>query len=545
MMEKEQRFETQRMDHLGIVAGISQEIELVELIDKRVGKVERKVSCGQAVQAMVLNALGFSSRALYLMPDYLRNKPVDVLIAPDLSADDFNDDTLGRSLDDLYTAGVTETFAQVASNALRVYSIEHAFVHLDSSSFHLHGEYETSEEQEESQTISITHGYSRDHRPDLKQVVAQMITSQKSALPIWLEVLSGNSSDKESFANSVDAYCKHLGNSPKPYFVMDSAGYSADNLKTMKTVLWLTRVPETLSEARRLVRETSATVMQELKAGYFGKEVRVTYAEIEQRWLVVYSEAAYRRELKSLEKTQARELAQAEKQWHKLCQQEYQCEADAQRAAKSFSQRWKYHLAIAQVEPITKYAHAGRPSVNAEPKIVAYQLTGLVVASDEVLETEKKTLGKFIIATNELDPERLSLQAMLEHYTAQGVSVERGFRFLKDPLFFAHSLFLKKPERIMSLVMIMGLALLIYALAERQLRQALAENNQAVPDQKGKPTERPTIRWVFQMFEGIDVLSIWQNDQIIMRKLLNLRPVHIQILRLFGKSVQNCYFLDP
>lgn len=544
-MEKKQRFETQRMDHLGIVAGISQEIELVELIDKRVGKVERNVSCGQAVQAMVLNALGFSSRALYLMPDYLRNKPVDVLIAPDLSADDFNDDTLGRSLDDLYTAGVTETFAQVASNALRVYSIEHAFVHLDSSSFHLHGEYETSEEQEERQTISITHGYSRDHRPDLKQVVAQMITSQKSALPIWLEVLSGNSSDKESFANSVDAYCKHLGNSPKPYFVMDSAGYSADNLKTMKTVLWLTRVPETLSEARRLVRETSATVMQELKAGYFSKEVRVTYAEIEQRWLVVYSEAAYRRELKSLEKTQARELAQAEKQWHKLCQQEYQCEADAQGAAKSFSQRWKYHLAIVQVEPITKYAHAGRPSVNAEPKIVAYQLTGLVVASDEVLETKKKTLGKFIIATNELDPERLSLQAMLEHYTAQGVSVERGFRFLKDPLFFAHSLFLKKPERIMSLVMIMGLALLIYALAERQLRQALAENNQAVPDQKGKPTERPTIRWVFQMFEGIDVLSIWQNDQIIMRKLLNLRPVHIQILRLFGKSVQNCYFLDP
>ena len=92
-MEREQRFETQRMDHLGIVAGISQEIELVEVIDKIVGKVERNVSCGQAVQAMILNALGFSSRALYLMPDYLRNKPVDILIAPDLSAEDFNDDT--------------------------------------------------------------------------------------------------------------------------------------------------------------------------------------------------------------------------------------------------------------------------------------------------------------------------------------------------------------------------------------------------------------------------------------------------------------------
>jgi hypothetical protein len=82
-------------------------------------------------------------------------------------------------------------------------------------------------------------------------------------------------------------------------------------------------------------------------------------------------------------------------------------------------------------------------------------------------------------------------------------------------------------------------------LAERQLRQALAENNQTIFDQKGKPTQIPTMRWVFQLFEGIDVLIIWQNDQVLMRQLLNLRPIHTQILRLFGKPVQNCYFLDP
>lgn len=86
-MEMGQRFETQRLDHLGIVAGISQEIGLIEAIDQQVGLVQRKISCGQAVQAMVLNALGFSSRALYLMPDYLRNKPIDLLIAPGLSAE--------------------------------------------------------------------------------------------------------------------------------------------------------------------------------------------------------------------------------------------------------------------------------------------------------------------------------------------------------------------------------------------------------------------------------------------------------------------------
>jgi transposase len=217
-MENGQRFETQRLDHLGFVAGISQGIGLINTIDEQAGPVHRKVSCGQAVQAMVLNALGFSGRALYLMPDYLRNKPVDLLIAPGLSADDFNDD----SLDDLYEVGVTELFAKIASNALRTYGIQHQFVHLDSSSFHLHGEYESGEP--DTKAISITYGYSRDHRPDLKQVVAQLITSQRSALPVWVEVLSGNSSDKDSFASSVDAYCKYLKDAEKPYFVMDSAG---------------------------------------------------------------------------------------------------------------------------------------------------------------------------------------------------------------------------------------------------------------------------------------------------------------------------------
>ncbi len=543
-MENGQRYETHRLDHLGIVAGISQEIGLIEIIDQQIGPVQRKISCGQAVQAMILNALGFSSRALYLIPNYLRNKPIDLLIVPGLSADDFNDDTLGRSLDDLYATGVTELFAKIASNALKVYGIRHQFVHLDSSSFHLHGEYDTGEP--DTQAISITHGYSRDHRPDLKQVVAQIITSHKSALPVWLEVLSGNSNDKESFPKSVAAYGQHLDEAEKPCFVMDSAAYSTANLKEMKDILWLTRVPETLAEAQRLVQETGQDTMPELKPGYRGKEFNLTYAGIPQRWLLVYSETADQRELESLTKAQARELAQAEKEWRKLCQPEYKCQADAETAVQLFNQRWKYHLATSQVEPVTKYAHPGRPATDTAPDIVvAYRLAGTISASDEALENAKKSLGKFIIVTNQLDVERLSAQAMLEHYTAQGVSVERGFRFLKDPLFFAHSLFLKKPERIMALIMIMTLSLLIYALAERQLRQTLAENNQTIPDQKGKPTQAPTMRRIFQILEGIDVLTIWQNEQILMRQLLNLRPVHIQIFRIFGKPVQNCYFLDP
>ena len=538
-MSGETNYETQRIDHHGIVTGISREIELVETIDQEVGQKGRKVSCGEGTLAMIQNALGFSSRALYLMPDYLKNKPVDLLIRPGLVPEDFNDDSLGRCLDDLYACGVTEVFASVASKALSVYGIEHKFVHLDSSSFHLHGQYDVDVPDEEM--VSITHGYSRDHRPDLKQVVAQIITSHKSSLPVWLEVLSGNSSDKESFSESVKAYCEHLAGGEKLYFVMDSAGYSENSLTAIQNMLWLMRVPETLTEAKRLVKETAQDQMVELEPGYLGKEVPIEYGGVAQRWLVVFSQAACERELKTLEKAKTREQAAAEKQWRKACQPVFNCQEDAEAACKQFNQRWKYHRATQQVTPITQYAHSGRPVTGSQPDVVGYTLTGSVELYKAGVEEAKRSPGKSIIATNELDTENLSSAAMLENYTAQGVSVERGFRFLKDPMFFAHSLFLKSPARIMALIMIMGLALLIFALGERKLRQALKKSNESVPDQKGKSTQTPTLRWVFQVFEGLDVLSVRSNGHIITRKILNLRPVHEQIIRLLGPQVEKCY----
>lgn len=542
-MESEATYETKRIDHLGIVAGICQEISLAEQIDVQVGESERKVSCGPAVVALVLNALGFSGRALYLMPDYLMNKPVDVLIDPDLTAGDFNDDTLGRSLDDLYRVGVTEVFARVAAHALEVYGIEHRFVHLDSSSFHLHGVYDVSDPEREA--IEVTHGYSRDQRPDLRQVVVQLVTSQASALPVWLEVLSGNSSDRTTFPQTVEAYCRQLQGEAPAVFVMDSAGYSAENLQSLRDISWLMRVPETVGQAKELVREADAASMTRLEDGYWGQEVAVEYADVAQRWLVVYSEAAYQRELQTLRRRQARELEKAEKAWRKLCGTEFNCVEDAENTWQEFSQSWRYHRVQAQVEPVQRYARRGRPAAGDQPATVGYRLQGEVIRHEPGLAEAQRTLGKFIIATNVLDAEHVSVQAMLAHYKEQGVSVERGFRFLKDPLFFAHSLFLKSPQRIMALLMVMGLALLIYALAERKLRQALAEQGETVPDQKGKPTTTPTLRWVFQQFEGIDLLVVRRQGRIVLKQVLNLRPIHQQILRLLGPEVANCYSLGP
>ncbi|MEA5476182.1 hypothetical protein VB774_00980 [Pseudanabaena galeata UHCC 0370] len=116
---------------------------------------------------------------------------------------------------------------------------------------------------------------------------------------------------------------------------------------------------------------------------------------------------------------------------------------------------------------------------------------------------------------------------------------ERGFRFLKDPLFFASSVFLKNTKRIMALAMSMTLALMVYSLGQRQLRLALEKANATLPDQKGKPTSRSTLRWLLQCF--LSVHLVWLDHFKYQIKLTDRQNLILQFLR---ASSRKYYFLS-
>ena len=130
---------------------------------------------------------------------------------------------------------------------------------------------------------------------------------------------------------------------------------------------------------------------------------------------------------------------------------------------------------------------------------------------------------------------------MLNYYKGQQ-TVERGFRFLKDKCFHVSEVFLKKEERIETLCMIMVLSLLIYSFAERRLRERLKETGLTVPDQLNKPTQRPTMRWVFEMFIGV-ILSVVVDRGRIIKIIVNLSALQTTILRFMGKDCENYYGL--
>lgn len=548
----ETNYETKRIDHLGIVAGICNQIGLIECIDEVVGPTDRKVSVGESVQAMVLNGLGFVGRPLYLTPEFFENKPVDLLIRSGLEPSDLNDDSLGRSLDRLHETGVTGVFGLVAGRAMRVFNIESRFRHLDTSTFSLYGQYETQDDgsggekpRPEGSQIEITYGYSKDHRSDLRQATLALICSQRSAIPTWLAALDGNQSDKESFPRLIQDYIEQMKGADEGYFVADSALYTADNIQTLSDLLWLTRVPATLKAVKQLYQMVTPDEMQVAdEPGYRYLEVGNRYGGIRQRWLVVFSQPAFQREVATLNKRIEQERTRAEQALASLSRQEYDVPSEAITAWLNVQANWRFHfIQTDQVHLVAHYDSPGRPCQDQAPDRLTWRIGGQIQTDEQAIEQARRTKGKFVLATNELDDEQLPTPTMLTAYKQEGTSSERGFRFLKDPLFFAHSLFLQKPQRIMALLMIMGLSLLVYALAEHHLRAQLAQRKQSLPDQRGKPTQNLTMRRVFQVFEGIDLLIIRFN-QHVERQILNLTPLHHKILDLLGPNVHNCYIPD-
>ncbi|MFM7372925.1 MAG: IS1634 family transposase, partial [Sphaerospermopsis kisseleviana] len=147
------------------------------------------------------------------------------------------------------------------------------------------------------------------------------------------------------------------------------------------------------------------------------------------------------------------------------------------------------------------------------------------------------------VATNELDASKLNPEEILNYYKDQG-KVERGFRFLHDPLCMADAVFLKKESRIRALVVIMCLCLLVYAIAEKKLRKILVETGNTIPSQTKKPTQKPTMKWVFKLFRNIQVAYIIDNDRLL-KQIVNLKPAAKTLVGILQLQLKRFYDLAP
>ena len=534
-------YRSQVLDHLGLVAGMFDELGIGDVIDQATHQDPemRDLTVGEAVKAMVLNGLGFINQTLYLVPRFFQHKPTYRLISPRVAPEQLNDDALGRALDTLYTYGVTELYSLIAATAATRLGLCPTYAHLDTTSFHVDGRYNSDAEPTEH-VVHITQGYSRDHRPDLNQVMLELIIEHQAGIPVLMKPLSGNSSDAHDFGTVIRAHIDQLQTTyGTTYLVADSALYSANNLQKLAQtrMKWLTRVPATLNEAQTALAQAVPQAMASLKAGYRYHELPSTYGGIEQRWVLIYSEPRQPQAQRTVDKQLRKQSDQEVKAWKKLCSTPFACEADARQALAAFERSLQATLVTTStVRTQPRYGKRGRPGQGALPAQVVYQIDGALASSLMARQARIDQHSCFILATNELDPTQLPPQEVLAGYQGQ-VHAERGFRFLKDPQFFASSFYLKKPERIMALLMVMTVCLLVYAALEYRIRKALKDHDATFPDQKGKPVQNPTARWVFHYFVGIHLLSVSGQWPLV----LNLTEEHSNLLKLLGKPYMQLY----
>jgi transposase len=175
------------------------------------------------------------------------------------------------------------------------------------------------------------------------------------------------------------------------------------------------------------------------------------------------------------------------KAFQRLSRTAFACEADSQQAVTAFAHGLHVTtLPEVTIRALPRYRKRGRPAHGAPPDQVVYQIEGALASSLTTREALVVQQSCFILATNELDDAQLPPQAVLEGYKGQK-HAERGFRLLKGPRFLASSLYLKKPERIMALLIVMTVCLRLYAALEYRIRQALKGHDATFPNQKGQP----------------------------------------------------------
>jgi transposase len=305
-------------------------------------------------------------------------------------------------------------------------------------------------------------------------------------------------------------------------------------------VRWISRVPDTSTQAKAALA-VADDAWQHDGALFWAP---VPQAPAGERWVVVRTIQGEERVRKTFQRQVETTRARWEKQlWH-LGNQRFACAPDAHAALdQQLKPRPQWLTVQAPLVSHPKQTRPGRPRQGTRPDRTEWQIQATVTVAEEAITRAVQRKASFLVATNVLAADQLSDQELIRTYKEQH-SVERGFSFLKDPLFLASSVFVKKPPRIVALSLVMVLCLLVYRLAEHRLRERLAATSQTVPNQLKQPTDRPTLRWIFQCFEGISLVEFPPSAGPPEHDVGGLEPLHEQVLAVLGPSYEKLYKPD-
>lgn len=464
------------------------------------------------VLTLVMNVLA-QRTPLYHVERWAETLPLDLLWTPGVTAPVFNDDALGRVLEKLAVHGRT----LVGTLGVRVRATEDAasgVLHTDTTSFSLFGDYAGS--TPDGPSPHITYGYSKAHRPDLKQILMGLTTDADGQVLLG-DVLAGNTSDKAWMPPWLATLDRDVPEDAwkQALYVTDSAGVTPAALDQCAAlgVHWLGRLPETYTLARTV--KTAAWAAPESawedlgtfspKKGAARYRVQIhpgTLASYPVRCVVVHSDALDRRREQTLQREIAQEGTALQAAAAALARQAFACVADAEAAhgvaLKAVAPRW--HRVTPTIVPETVVQRRpGRPRKGVPPDTTpVYRLQWTWRDPDPTaVHAERQRRSTFVLVTD--DPDR-SARELVAAYKGQD-QAEHAFRWAKAP-WHCDAFYLQNPQRVAGLGFLLLLALQFVRGMRRLVRAALRDQPPlALPDGRKIPAPSDEV-----ILEGLRTL---------------------------------------
>ena len=535
------------VDNLGLIAGLFDMFDLENLINKRIGKEGSHVNvdCGCIVKCLTMQTLNAPYQTLSGTQEYFEGRPLDVLTRQKLKPEQLNRHAIGRMLDDVYEYGCEDLFLECSGQIAKKLNIKVTSAHLDSTSFHYDGE---SYKQEDCD-VELNIGYSRDHRPELKQIISLMMCESNSKIPLYQKGISGNVNDNKSFNSTIKFAMNTIRQQFKDlqYLVGDSALFTRNNLiEAQKIKLDLvSRIPDGDLLAKECFESVlkDPTLLQPLDPD--DKKCTTKYAwfddiyagEIKVKRLLINNESLKATKNKTVQNRASKEVKRAQTEVNKLQSKPCSCKADAVKELdKIIKKNQRCLFTNIRYEEVTKNPSRGKPKADTKKILMAVKAYADVSINEDAVARELKSELMMVLTTT--DTKRAwKCEELLSLYKKQS-TIERSWKMLKNPKFLINSIYLKKPSRITALLWLMSISLLVYCAGEYLLRKQMKIKDLSIlsPDKSTKQKQPTMIR--FLTYIGNTKITIVNKERPYME---NIPEDMLLALDAFGDCISYYY----
>ncbi|MGI8808860.1 MAG: IS1634 family transposase [Acidimicrobiales bacterium] len=546
---------SQLLGPLPILNHFMDRIGVREALDAHVPADDARLRLAPATALGVVVAnLAVCHEPLYALGEWARPYDPAVLGLGEGEAEALNDDRVGRCLSRLFDADRAGLLTDVVLRAVRAFGIDCSQLHNDSTSVTFTGAYRgaTGRPRGGKATAAICHGYNKDYRPDLKQLVWILTVCADGAVPLVHRVASGNTSDDVTHVGTWDALVALVGRSDFLY-VADS---KLCNRQAMDHIAsrggrFVTVLPRTRREdrwfrdwvTRNTPEWTEATRHRDRRAG-MGEDVVSTFESplgSSEGYRVIWVHSSTKKSADAA--TRARRIERAEAALSDLvrrlvgpkCRMKTRVAVEAEVAlaldehhAAGYFETW----VVEEVDKTYRAEHPGTPGPNTKfrqstrPRFrLTWKLRNHVVRDDAASD------GCWPLITND---SKLSPAEVVAAYKYQP-NLERRHAQLKGPQAVAPVL-LRDPARIEALLCCHFLALLIEALIERQIRLAMATSKTtAIPlYPEDRDCAAPSATRVLEIFAGVSRHRLIHRGSVVQVFEPTLTPLQEQVLKLLG-----------